>query len=288
MGRVVPGSEEQKRINTALETWRQGDCALDEQWFLHLADGSNALTAESSAAGEGTQAISSDDAHGLVVLTQTCDVVRDCLDRPFVEVAPIVEVTPDRLNDVRKGRRPSFGFIPALAEQNLVADLDRTMTVEKSLLAEWSRTPGCRTDGEARAFATALARKRVRAAFPDDFVALVGKLQSHAQKKHDRDSDDGKALKALREIRVQASPHWESDPASLWFWFIVDDTPDDERPTDENLKRWLALVPAQDRFATIEGQITTLDDMTARDYVDSDPLDLDHLTTRQDPSDRQE
>jgi hypothetical protein len=28
----------------------------------------------------------------------------------------------------------------------------------------------------------------------------------------------------------------------------------------------------------VEGAVVTLDDMTARDYVESDPLDLDHLS----------
>jgi hypothetical protein len=42
----------------------------------------------------------------------------------------------------------------------------------------------------------------------------------------------------------------------------------------------LKLAPESGRFTTIDGQVTTLEDLRASDYVDSDPLDLDHLSSR--------
>lgn len=33
---------------------------------------------------------------------------------------------------------------------------------------------------------------------------------------------------------------------------------------------------------SIDGLVQTLDELTARDYVESDPLDLDHLSSRDD------
>ena len=42
---------------------------------------------------------------------------------------------------------------------------------------------------------------------------------------------------------------------------------------------WLKLVPATGRFTSIDGQVATLQEMMAEDYVGSDPLDLDHLST---------
>lgn len=279
MARVERGSEEHQRICEALERWRQGDCAVDEQYFVHVADGARPLTPEAEGLDEELQAVTSDDAVGLVLLTQTCDIVRDCIDRPFVEVAPLIEVSPDQLREVARGRRPNFALVPGLEDRLLVADLERVMTVEKSIVASWARTEGCRTDEEVRAFARSLARKRVRPAFPNDFVDLVGPLQTRIIEKHDRASDEGRSLRALREIRVHAAPSWESDEVDLFFWFIrQDDVPDDQQPTHEDLAKWLQRVPARGRFRTVGGQIASLDDMTARDYVDSDPLDLDHLS----------
>jgi len=39
----------------------------------------------------------------------------------------------------------------------------------------------------------------------------------------------------------------------------------------------LKRVGARGRFHIVDGQVVTLDDITAADYVCSDPLDLDHL-----------
>ncbi|HEY9599662.1 MAG TPA: hypothetical protein V6D33_18525, partial [Cyanophyceae cyanobacterium] len=47
---------------------------------------------------------------------------------------------------------------------------------------------------------------------------------------------------------------------------------------DKLLQQWLNLIPASGRFQSVEGQVVTLEDITAKDYVESDPLDLDHLS----------
>lgn len=67
------------------------------------------------------------------------------------------------------------------------------------------------------------------------------------------------------------------------FWFIRnEDQPTfEKRRWDALLKAWLARVPATGHFAEVDGAVLTLDDLTARDYVESDPLDLDHLSGRE-------
>lgn len=206
---LAPDSPEVARIDSALAEWRQGDLALEEQWFVHAADGSLPLTAGSDQAEDGLQALTTEVA-GLVMVTQTCDVVRGCLERPFVEVSPLVKAPDTDFRVIARGRRPSYAVVPAVAARLLVADLDRVMTVEKSVVASWKRTPGCATDQARRDFAKALARKRARVAFPDDFTELVAKLMDRLQDKHDKDSEEGRALRALREVRVHAAPSWDA------------------------------------------------------------------------------
>lgn len=87
-----------------------------------------------------------------------------------------MHVSPEILRQIERGRRPAYAFLPQLADRHLVVDLDRIMTVEKAMVLSWTRAPGCATDVEARAFAQALARKRARFAFPDDFTFWVKKL----------------------------------------------------------------------------------------------------------------
>jgi hypothetical protein len=167
-----------------------------------------------------------------------------------------------------------------LADQNLVADLDRTMTVEKAVVAGWQRVQGCHSDGEARVFAQALARKRVRVALPDDFTAFIRGLQNRIKEKHDRQSPEGQALRSLREIRVRASPSWASDEVSLFIWFIKDDSSlcPEGIGWDGLCASWLGFVQSSGRFKEVAGVVAELEDISAREYVDSDPLDLDHLS----------
>jgi hypothetical protein len=239
---LAPNSPDVQRIDAALARWRQGDLALDEQWFTYVADAINSLTPESAQAGEGLQTVII-DVEGLVVVTQSCDVVRSCSERPFVEVSPLVSVSASAISEIARGRRPAYAIVPAVKERSLVADLDRVMTVEKAVVASWMRTGGCMTDQERRDFARALVRKRARAAFPDDFVEIVTKLLKRLQSKHDKDSDEGHALRALREIRVRAAPSWNADHVEITFWFIPESEEVDfeGRGWHEYLDAWCKL-----------------------------------------------
>lgn len=222
MPRLEGGSVDAARIDAALREWRQGDVALGAREFFHVQDSrmsaSEAVVISNHAEGKATLAVS--DVSGLVVVTQTCDVVRGSVERPYVELSPIVATDETRFREVERRMRPRFAFIAALAEQRLVADLDRTMTVEKPLLVSWTRTPGWTSDADGRRFASDLARKRARPVFPDDFSALVRGLQDRAQEKHDRRTPEGNALRALQEIRVDADPDWNAPQVSLMFWFV--------------------------------------------------------------------
>ena len=209
---AVPGQglPHYHRVDAALQAWRQGDCVLGEHWFIHRFDPTVPLTEASAAVSDQGIDLAESAVRGLVVLTQTCDIVRTSRERPFLEVAPIVEVSAQVAHEIERGRRPVYAIIPALRTDRLVADLDRTMTVEKAVVAQWVRIAGCRTDADARRFALALVRKRARVAFPDDFTVLVARLQARLLERHDKQSEEGRALRALREIRVRATPSWEA------------------------------------------------------------------------------
>ena len=287
----MPLSEEDERtIDQALQAWRQGDVSLAAGLeFLHFADLSRPHSPASTQVAEvlacDHEAIEAgptpvlDAVPGVVMLSQTCDVVRGCRDRPFVEVAPLIEVSGPWVEDIRRLKRPAFAYVPGTVDKRLVADLDRIMTAEKAIVAGWPRTPGCETDGEVRDFAAALARKRSRFAFPDDFVAATRNLQERLIDKHDRQTGEGAHLRALREIRVRAAPSWDDGEVHLSWWFIKDADPVDA-PVDWPLfvDRWIALFDQTSRFRLEPPIACRLEDMTARDYVESDRLDLDRLS----------
>ena len=146
-----------------------------------------------------------------------------------------------------------------VSDRRLVADLDRVMTVEKAVVAGWTRLEGCGNDIEARRLALTLARKRARVAFPDDFVALALPLMTRMSSKHDKESDEGRGLRALREIRVRASPSWDAQEVRLLFWFIRSE----DEPTLRNkgwdfyLSAWLKRVKVDGRFVEVNGLVQT-------------------------------
>ena len=284
----------QETVDAALKEWRQGDCVRGEHWFVHRFNPQCPLTSDSADVAKEETDLSESEVKGFVVVTQTCDVVRSCLARPFIEVIPLIELNEQFLeeisskgskeqflDEVRKSRRPQYAYIPGVAGFNLIADLDRVMTVEKAVIAEWERIPGCQNDEEIRALGQTLARKRVRFAFPDDFNKFVKKLQERMRDKHNKPNDEGEALRALREIRVRAEPSWSSSEIRLIFWFIRDEEQNQFEGTgwEQLLTQWLQLIPASGRFTKVEGLVKSLEDMKAKEYVESDPLDLDHLSS---------
>jgi hypothetical protein len=285
---VTAGEDSQNDIDEALAAWRQGDVSLDaDLLFAHLADLARPITeeargtaaAQGAATGSPNPDVVRSETPGLVMLTQSCDIVRPCRERPYVEMAPLALVTPTVLKEIQRLMRPGLAFVPAMAGRRLVADLDRVMTVEKALVARWSRVTGCRSDDEARAFAEALARKRARFAFPDDFVAAAHRLRTRLKKRHDRSDAEGAHLRALREIRVRAGPGWDADPVHLTFWLIKDADPPGMAPAWDGLvDAWSGLVDRSGRYRVEAALVVRREDMTARDYVDSDRLDLDQLS----------
>jgi hypothetical protein len=285
---VTTGEDSQADIDAKLAAWRQGDVALDAgPLFIHLADLARPITEESrqTAAAQrdatdqlGPAAVFSEPP-GLVMLTQTCDIVRPSWVRPYVELAPLVSVEPAILHEVERLKRPRFAYVPATAGQCLVADLERAMTVEKSLVAQWPRVRGCTSDDETRAFAKALAHKRARFAFPDDFVAAARRFQDRLIRRHDKNHAEGAHLRALSEIRVRADPAWDARPVRLTLWFIKDRDPLGIAPAWADLvEEWSRLLDQTGRYRVAAALAVRLDDMTARDYVESDRVDLDQLS----------
>jgi hypothetical protein len=97
---LAPDSDEAKRIDTPLTKWRQGDWALDEAWFVHVGDASTPLSESAAQAEEGGVQVFTSEVAGLVIVTQTCDIVRSCTTRPYVEVAPLMQVNEHDLHTI--------------------------------------------------------------------------------------------------------------------------------------------------------------------------------------------
>jgi hypothetical protein len=278
-----------------LKDWNQGDVVLgDVIPCVHLADYSRPITSASrtvaGADAGGSEALGTVVANvpGVVVLTQSCELVHSCQYQPFIKFAVLQEVDQDFLDHVRKGHRPRYAYVPSVADRKLVANLDAVVTVEKTivhLIKREDRIAGCRTDSEIREFAFALARNLSRFAFPDDFSNAMKRVRDRILKKHDKPTDEGKLLSALREIRVACFPSWSATPPFLTFYFIFDDRavipPDGDIIVEDLLKKFKPTGP----FKEPQFRLITLSEMSAETYNSSQPLDLDHLSQASAPSD---
>jgi hypothetical protein len=283
-------------IDEQLNDWNQGDVVLGGPiQFVLLADFNQPITPEAEVAAaadpNGDQALGTvvTAVPGFAVLTQSCDLVRSCRDRPFVNLAVLVEVEPIFFQEVKKGTRPRFAFVPGVGDRRLVADLHSITTIEKSVLAKTPRDQrirGCRTDLEARELAMTLAHNLSRAALPDDFNQAVRPIQSRIQDKHRKDTRDrhgkrtneGALLAALREIRVNFEPSRDAAAVELTFLFIFDKKAEIPGDGDEIVENLLKKFKPTPRFGTPSFRLVTLSEITAAAYLNSDRLDLDHLS----------
>ena len=258
-------------VDNQLKRWRQGDFSRDCQRFVFV-ETSDPYGVSCYDAEHGIQ--------GMVVLTQTCDIVRSATERPFIEVCPLVALTEEKYALAAKGKSPRYAVVPGTQDNRLVADLDRVMTVHKCVVAGWNREQGCNSDDDRIRFAQALERKRGRFAFPNDFSEGIAKLRGHIFDKYRKlGSPAGEAYRNLEEIRVRAAPNWESDEVELTFYFIISLSTNRSTiaPHIEDILKKIAL-PGKYKFSCPPYYIATLDDLTARDYQESVSLNFEILS----------
>lgn len=285
-----------EQVDRALSDWHQGDVCCDPGLkFIFLADPSGPLNSESTGAfGQPPRAseetheselevVSEDEIEGFVILTHTCDLVRSCRSRPFVEVAPLVKVSERIVEETRLWKRIAFAYVPSKASDCLVADLDRIMTVEKKVVARWNRVQGCNSENEARQFREAIGRKRSRYPFPDEFVEAIEDIQDRLLQKHNKKTEEGAHLRALSEIRVLATPSWDAMSVSVRFLFIKNEDPESATwPT--YIRSWLSKFKSGSKYTLVgDYSATDLPTMSADDYVSSDRLDLDSASMDRKP-----
>jgi hypothetical protein len=273
-----------ERINNALAEWRQGDVASLRvvNWIGAPSEPLTEASAQAASDTDLATATVHSEVDAVVVITQTCDIVRDCGTRPLVVVAPLVRLDGPAASEALRGMRPRFANVPALGP-TAFADLDHIVTVEKSVLASADRMPGTSSDAEIRRFGLQVGRKHGWFAFPDDLAVALRGLIPRISDKHAKQSREGRALAALETIRATGSPDWSAERVDVFLVFAppTRDEADEvmtETEWDDVVAGWLARTEPFGLIASIQGAMIPLDELTAREYLDSDALDLDYLS----------
>ena len=245
--------------------WRQGDYTLTPIDLPLLA------------MEEGEASVIFTSPPGVAVLTQSCDVVRSAIDKPYIQIAALSPAKPSEMAMIKAGQILRYGYLAPLEDHGLVVDFDVAATVDKETAQHWQREQGCRTDAEQRDFAKALARHRQRFAFPDEFNDVVKPVRRWLEGKRSADSPYGRFVRAIREIRVICD-NWDA-PTTLRFLLLIDENVPDGEQKDWD-KAVETLQGKASPKATVRPSFALLryDDLSARDYVISDRLDLDGLS----------
>ncbi len=261
-------------LDEPLKHLRLGDFALVVVGFLFagIAEGDDPFDAEEVV----------ENIAGLVVISQTCDIVRRTSGRYYVAVCPLIEVTEQVLSAIRKGRRPYFTNIEN-ADEKVVADLRRVMSVHKDVLQTWERQTGFSNDITRHQFGAALERKFGQFAFPDDFDEATKQFRQRVWSRHARpNSEPGKVYRSLYQIRFGAEPTWTSEKRKITVIAILMEK--ENREVDRNtiskeLNDILDKVVWPDGYAWAEPKfiLGTAKDLTAEDIFLSQRGDFDFL-----------
>lgn len=273
-------SESDKGFLACLAEWRQGDFSLGCGDFLFRD------VSETTDEGEDDGgAVFDSDVVGFAVISQTCDVVREPERVPYVSVCPMVVIDEKRIGEIERGQAPRFGFLSATPE-NVVVDFSRTMSVSKNLLVSWERQRGCVDESQQLEFARALETFFGRFAFPDAFVTSVVSLRKAILSKYPKaGSDLGKAVRSIREIRAYPHASWSDEAAvPVTFIAILEDEGERELADREEIRKqiWpkISAIEWQDPFSLHRDglHLATLGDLTAAEYLNSYPLDVNSLS----------
>jgi hypothetical protein len=247
--------------------WEQGDASLASLPFVTLDPGD----------GEGVFEVAHYEVSGFAIVTQTCDILR----RDEIQIAALYLASDEELELTRLRRKPRFAYLPQLAPHNLIVDLDRVMTVRTSVLQCVDKVPCELQDSDRRLFADALARHKNRFAFPDDFVKGMQPLRKRLDEKKRKDSSEGRLINAAAELRVTAFPSWDAKDVELTLYCILtDDAHSNDRVEWLSiLKKWEAASKLPSRLKFGGSILCTYHEMSAADYIGSDKLDLDFMSS---------
>ena len=272
-----------EELTVSLDCWEQGDI-LPVNQMAFLADPARPLTPESAQVpgllnnqiGAPTVVVASAPL-GMILVSQTCDIIKQADRSPFVLAAPLRTLNADQTKAAALGRMPRYIPIPGV-EGEIFADLAATCCLEKTLLVGTPAVKGCRSDEERRQFSRALARFFDRFAFPDEFHPATQALKTRFSQLGGEDAE-GKARNLVLEVRaVTAEGDWGAAQLHVHLYFLVDLEEDYLNLPEEIWQRaaddWVSDCVPTERIAAFTGEVLPLDRLPAGDYLRSDGVDL--------------
>lgn len=267
-------------LTESLAGWRQGDYSLGVGGHLYAERVADPKTDPYDV----RETIN--DVVGLVVVTQTCDIVNCRQDGETVTVCPLVKL-PGISKEVKSLRRPRIASIQHPPDEDVHVDLSRMMAVSKELLASWNRVTGISSDDVRRRFAIALERLFGRFAFPDALNEALRPISDQAKKRHSKNSAAGQVYRSLYQLRLRAAPYWEAKEVEVTLFAVLFPDQTSMEATREAIATELentiasVILPNPYRWSEPGYLLRTVEEFSMRDFVESQPMDFDYLSIAQ-------
>jgi len=268
---------ELKELRAALAPWRQGDFTISTGEFPV------AFLNENEVIEAGW-----DTVQGLVVVSQTCDIVNAIDLDDVVVVAPMVEVTEGLLESIKFGTTTVGAVIEHSLLPTDVADLRYLATIRKTSLVKMERKGGFSSEQTRDVFVNALERRYGRFAFPDSLSnGPVITIRNRAKSLRKKDSPKANVYKSLRSVRLAAAPDFDTPGARIQFLLVLNDPPQVFAKAEDIIEELESQAKA-DRFdwpAAFEKEtplfrVVTMDSLSAREWDSSRHVDLDFISWR--------
>lgn len=159
---------------------------------------------------------------GVVVLSQTCDVVQPSKTRCLV--APVISVDRAGLLAAQKGRKPLHLYLPPdQAGEHRVADLEHAASLPKAMIIgrpiRGRHVPEV-SSKLAGQLAARVGRAFSRFPFPDEVYPIFKELRGRVQSKTGTPSPFGQVVDLVDDLRVGAD-QWTQPARHLKLYVIV-------------------------------------------------------------------
>jgi hypothetical protein len=167
-----------RRITTALDHWHQGDL-IESPPLFWAADPREPLLPFTRDNGDSARdwqifslAATDRPPYG-AVLSQTCDICEPRPVSPFVDVAPVYDISdslkPGQDNDIRQHNWNYYVYLTRQPKEEgfYVADLRLSLPLEKGAFAERSPIPGFASQNDLLVFSERVAGRLRRPAYAD-------------------------------------------------------------------------------------------------------------------------
>lgn len=177
--------------------------------------------------------------HGVVVLSQTCDVVQPTKSRCLV--APVFEAEASEVSAARKGRKPLHLYwqsAPQIGSGTMLADMEVATSVPKTALVGreiLARAADHTSGSQASDVAARVGRAFNRFPFPDEVHPVFQKLRARVQDKAGGKGSFGRVMDLLDDLRVSAD-QWNRPGRRLRLLILVPENL--TVPADEQDANW--------------------------------------------------